>query len=125
MRNKILIVEDDKELAFVLRTALKEGGYSVQVAYDGVEALESMFEGTPDLIILDLMLPRMDGYLVNTKLKQNPQTAKIPVIVLTAYAHLEQFEPMKKDVTIAAYLEKPTPMKEIVAIVEQTLKPKE
>lgn len=125
MRNKILVVEDDKDLAFVIRTALKEGGYSVQVAYDGVEALENMFEETPDLIILDLMLPRMDGYLVNTKLKQDSQTAEIPVIILTAYSHRKQFSRMKKDANIAAYLEKPTPMKEILAVVERVLKPKE
>ncbi len=122
MSNKILIVEDDGDLAFVIKTALENEGYSIRTAKDGLRALEMAMEETPDLILLDLMLPKMDGYAVNLKLKSIPQTAKVPVIVLTAYGHLKEFEQIRKDVTIVAYLEKPTPMKEIIAIIRKVFK---
>ena len=122
MRNKILIVEDDSDLVFIIKTALENGGYSVRSAADGLQALERVREEIPDLILLDLMLPEMDGYSVNLKLKENPQTAMVPVVVLTAYGHLKEFEQIRKDVTIVAYLEKPTPMKEILAVIGRVLK---
>lgn len=122
MSNKILVVEDDRDLAFVIKTALENEGCAVRTASDGLQALEMAMKETPDLILLDLMLPKMDGYAVNLKLKSIPQTAKVPVIVLTAYGHLKEFSEIRKDVTIVAYLEKPTPMKEIVAIIGRVLK---
>ena len=115
-------MDDDRDLSFVVKTALESEGYAVRTASDGLQALQIAKEETPDLILLDLMLPKMDGYAVNLKLKTIDRIANVPVIVLTAYGHLKEFSEIKKDVTIVAYLEKPTPMKEIVAIIERVLK---
>ncbi|HAF94735.1 MAG: hypothetical protein A2X34_03290 [Elusimicrobia bacterium GWC2_51_8] len=120
----ILIVEDDTDLAFVIKTALEDQGYTVRTAKDGFQALEMAMEEPPELILLDLMLPKMDGYAVNLKLKSISQTADVPVIVLTAYGHLKKFSEMKKDASIVAYLEKPTPMKKVLEIIGKVLKPK-
>ncbi len=120
---KILIVEDNEDLSFVVKTALEGAGYAVQTAGDGLQALERVKQMVYDLILLDLMLPKMDGCAVNLKLKENPQTAKIPVVVLTAYSHRQEFGAIKKDVTLAAYLQKPVPIEKLLTEIGQVLKP--
>ena len=122
-QDTILIVEDDADLAFVIKTALEDQGYAVRTAKDGLEALEMAMEEPPKLILMDLMLPKMDGYAVSMKLKSVSQTADVPIIVLTAYAHLKKFGEMKKDTSVLAYLEKPTPMKQLLEIIGNVLKP--
>jgi len=121
MPRKILVVEDDKDLTLILQKYLEGQGFQVRTAGDGLEALERLKEGIPDLILLDLMMPRMDGYAFNMKLKENPLTAKIPVVVLTGYAHVKEFHEMAKDVTISAYLEKPIPLNVVGATIERVL----
>ena len=66
--------------------ALREAGHQVTVAYDGEEALQKVAQERPDLIVCDVMMPRKDGFQVLTELKANPETANIPVIMLTAKA---------------------------------------
>ncbi len=122
---KILVVEDDKDFSFVVKTALEGAGYAVQTAGDGLQALERVKQMVYDLVILDLMLPKMDGRALSLKLKENPQTAKIPVMVLTAYSQREEFNAIKKDVTLAAYLQKPVPMEKLLTEIGQILKPSE
>jgi len=82
-RWSILVVEDDPDVRKGLSLALSLRGFSVTEAQDGAEALAAVASQTPHLILLDLMMPRLDGWTVIRKLKENPQTASIPVIVLT------------------------------------------
>ena len=82
-RPSILVVEDDPDTRQSLSLALSIHGFSVTEAEDGAEALAAAAAQAPDLILLDLMMPRLDGWTVIRKLKENPQTASIPVIVLT------------------------------------------
>jgi len=82
-RWSILVVEDDPDVRKGLSLALSIRGFSVTEAQDGAEALAAVASQTPHLILLDLMMPRLDGWTVIRKLKENPQTASIPVIVLT------------------------------------------
>jgi putative two-component system response regulator len=79
----ILIVDDNATNAELLYEILKES-YDVLVALDGPFALETAKEELPDLILLDVMMPKMDGYEVCRKLKEDPETAQIPVIFITA-----------------------------------------
>ncbi len=79
----ILVVDDDKSLARSITYELKQRGFSTAVAYDGEEALDIIRNNPPDLIILDVIMPKMDGHEVIEELKKNPDTAGIPVIVLT------------------------------------------
>lgn len=80
---KILIAEDDKYLASAYEMKLTKYGYSVRVAVDGVKFLEECNKEVPDLIILDLVMPNMDGFKVLEELKKNARFKSIPVIVAT------------------------------------------
>jgi len=83
MRKKLLIVEDNTELLELLRLGLKQAGFSVSTAANGVEGLKKARSLTPDVIVLDLILPELDGFAVCEALKRSEETAKIPVILLT------------------------------------------
>jgi DNA-binding response OmpR family regulator len=80
----ILVVDDDPDLVETVAMMLESKGCEVGKAYDGVEGEESIKERRPDLIILDIMMPRKDGYVLCAELKSNEETRDIPVILLTA-----------------------------------------
>lgn len=83
---KIMVVDDDANIRAVLKLRLERSGYTVQMARGGTEALSVVLPNPPDLIILDLLLPKIDGFEVLRNLKSNRLTADIPVIILTARA---------------------------------------
>ena len=80
---KVLVADDDRSLVAAIKFELEKRGYTPSVAYSGEEALKSIEEDRPDLIVLDIVMPGMDGYEVMKALKENPGTADIPVVVLT------------------------------------------
>lgn len=80
----ILVVDDDPDLVETVAMMLESRGFEVGRAYDGIEGEESIKERRPDLIILDIMMPRKDGYVLCSELKANKETADIPVVLLTA-----------------------------------------
>lgn len=84
MQKKILIVEDEESLLKLESILLTTKGYLVQGATTGLAALEAVAEEPPDLILLDIMLPGMDGFDVCERIKGDPKTAHIPIILLTA-----------------------------------------
>jgi len=84
MQKKILIVEDEESLLKLESILLTTKGYLVQGVTTGLAALEAMEEELPDLVLLDVMLPKMDGFEVCSRIKQNRETRHIPVILLTA-----------------------------------------
>ena len=105
--SKVLVVEDDVDIQKVVRMSLKvRGTKDVVVVSNGEECLAVVGEMKPDLILLDVMMPKLDGYQTCRRLKQNPDTKAIPVIFLTAKA--QQFE-MKQGLEAGAlgYLVKP------------------
>lgn len=83
MRKKILVVEDNTDLVELLRLSLKEAGFTVTTAQNGVEALKRIRATPPDLIVLDLVLPELDGFAVCESLRQDSATAAIPVLLLS------------------------------------------
>ena len=85
-KKKILIVDDDHDFVDAVRAVVEDGGYDVDVAYDGKEALDKVAQTKPDLIILDVMMPVMNGHDACKQLKANPETQNIPIILLTAVA---------------------------------------
>jgi DNA-binding response OmpR family regulator len=89
MGKKVLLVEDEKNIILGVRTCLDAVGYDVEIVEDGEEALNAVRRDKPDLILLDLLLPKLDGFEVLKVLKDDPATVKIPVIVLTAKAEEE------------------------------------
>ncbi|RLB43106.1 MAG: response regulator [Deltaproteobacteria bacterium] len=80
----ILVVDDDPDLVETVAMMLESKGFEVGRAYDGVEGEESIKQRRPDLIILDVMMPRKDGYVLCAELKANEETRDIPVVLLTA-----------------------------------------
>ena len=82
----ILLVDDDPDFLFLVKASLTREGFDVTLAHDGREALNRMVEATPDLIISDVMMPLMDGFEMLKEMRENPKTASIPVIMLTARA---------------------------------------
>ena len=83
-RQTVLLVEDEDALRLVLRDLLEREGYSVIEARDGVQALDEIDRAAPDALVLDINLPRLDGYQVLSHLRARPATAGLPVLVLTA-----------------------------------------
>ncbi|MBI4671077.1 MAG: response regulator [Chloroflexi bacterium] len=81
---RILCVDDDRPTVTIIAAVLKKEGYEVEVAYDGQDGLKRAAEMRPDLIILDIMMPDIDGYEVCRHLKANPATENIGVLMLTA-----------------------------------------
>jgi CheY-like chemotaxis protein len=100
----VLVVEDSKFLRVEKEHTLKKAGYSVLTAVDGLEALQVARDGHPDLILLDMMLPKLDGPSVLRELKKDPVTAQIPVVVVTALCQKNEQKLLKDGA--AAFLEK-------------------
>src|ERR671935_1242992 len=86
MAESILVVDDDPDIARFVEVNLRSAGYEVAVAGDGEEALDRADDIRPDLVLLDVMMPRLDGFEVAQRLRKNPQTANTSIIMLTAKA---------------------------------------
>jgi len=82
--SKVLIADDNQQNCELLEVYLAETGYSMQVAHDGQETLERVADWVPDLILLDIMMPKLSGYEVCQKLKQHEKTRSIPILMVTA-----------------------------------------
>lgn len=80
----ILLVDDDPDVRMVIGTVLEAEGYQLRTARDGVECLELIREEVPDLLILDLLMPRKDGFAVVRELRENPKYRDLPILILTA-----------------------------------------
>ncbi len=121
MPKKILVVDDETQLVDMIKIRLEANNYLVLTAYDGQEALEKAYKEKPDLIILDLMLPKMDGYKVCRMLKFNKKYKKIPIILFTARAQ-ESDKKMGEEVGADAYITKPFEPEELIAKIKALLK---
>lgn len=121
MAKKLLVIEDERELVKAIQIRLEAGGYEVMAAYDGVEGLEKARKEKPDLILLDLMLPKMDGYKVCAFLKRDTNYAEIPIIMFTARAR-EEDKNMGKEVGADAYITKPFEPQILLAKIKELLK---
>ncbi|HXF85831.1 MAG TPA: response regulator [Anaerolineales bacterium] len=120
MSEKILIVDDDLDTLRLVGLMLQRQGYQISAATNGQQGLEKAFEEEPDLILLDVMMPDMDGYEVARRLRANPSTAEIPILMFTAKTQLDDkvagFEAGAND-----YLTKPTHPSELQARVKTLL----
>ncbi|MFA5276335.1 MAG: response regulator, partial [Candidatus Omnitrophota bacterium] len=119
-KRKILVVDDEKELVKLVTFNLSIAGYNVLSAKNGIEALEISEQENPDLIILDIMLPRIDGWEVCRRLRQNPHTTHIPIIILSALSEVN--DKLKGfDLGIDDYVTKPFSPRELVVRVKRVL----
>jgi len=118
---KILVVEDEPHISSLLKATLEMIGYEVSVAQDGVEGLEKVSLEHPDLILLDVKMPRMNGWEVCEKLKSDTETKKIPFIIVTAYSNKESRQ-KSMDFGADDFLPKPFESQILIASVEKALK---
>jgi DNA-binding response OmpR family regulator len=118
----VLIVDDDPDLVETVCMMLEDKGYEVGKAYDGVEGEEAIKERHPDLLVLDVMMPRKDGYKLCAELKADKATRDIPIILLTAvgeavpttsYTHAQGMSTEAEE-----YIPKPVDSKTLVEAVE-------
>ncbi len=119
----ILIVDDDPDLVETVGMMLESKGYEVGKAYDGIEGEESVNKRRPDLLVLDVMMPRKNGYVLCAELKKNKATREIPVILLTAvgeavpttsYSHADGMATEADD-----YIPKPVEAEVLVESIER------
>lgn len=123
-KHKILIVEDKQENMDLLVYFLHPQGYEIISVYDGLSALQKVEEEHPDIILLDIMLPKMDGYEVCGRLKKDPETKFIPIIMLTALKELKD-KVRALEVGADDFLSKPFENIELLARVKSLLRLKE
>lgn len=120
MSKKILYIEDNEQNMYLVTFLLEKHGYSVSPAIDGQEGIDKAAAEKPDLILLDIQLPKMDGYAVARSLRSNPDLAVTPIVAVTSYAMAGD-----RDKAMAAgcngYIEKPINPDTFIQQVEQHL----
>jgi len=118
---KILIVEDEEFLALALRDNLESEGYSVDTAYNGEEAVEHIKKIKPNIILLDILMPKKDGFFVLEEVKKNPEWKLIPVIVLS---NLGEDTAIKQAMEMGAddyFVKSQHPIEEVIEKVKEYL----
>ncbi len=129
MTRKLLIAEDDSASRELLRETLESQGYQVVAAEDGQQALDKIEAEIPDLVLLDIQMPKLDGLAVVRRLRQNPRLSSLPVIAVTAYAMRGDRE-KALDAGFDTYLTKPIdvvatrrPVKQLLSRAESPTRP--
>ena len=124
-KKRILVVDDEPDFCAIVQGQLEKEGFDVELAYNGVEGLEKVKANPPDAIVLDVMMPEMDGYEVCKELKGDDAYAEIPIVLLTAvashvtstrYSHADGMSTEADD-----YLPKPASAEEILSSVKGLL----
>lgn len=122
---KVLLIDDDADFVEATKIVLESKPYDVVIANEGAEGLRKAKEESPDLIILDVIMPVKDGFTAAEELKKDPELSKIPVIMLTAYAEMGSTTsvPVSSGLTLDAedYIDKPVTPEELLKRVEKQL----
>ena len=123
MSARILMIEDDADFLEVITFLLKSAGYQLSTATNGQEGLEKARKDRPDLIVTDLMLPKLNGYEICTMLKQDVRYRTIPVIMLSATKVEEQDVKLAGDCGANAFLVKTAAQQELLKKIQELLAP--
>ena len=119
MPKKVLVIDDEPEMLNLVRFTLERGGYEVVTCDNGRHAWNAILHNKPDLLVLDVMLPGIDGYSLQIKISQDDATKSIPIIVLTA---LEPSKTLfKKFPQVAGFMTKPFKTDDLLDKVQQTI----
>lgn len=113
---RVLVVDDDEVIRQLIAVNLTLEGFEVVTAVDGHDCLEKVAEVNPDVITLDVMMPRLDGWVTATQLRKNPATANIKVVLITARAQ-EDDRDRGRQIGVDAYLTKPFDPTEMIRVV--------
>jgi two-component system, OmpR family, alkaline phosphatase synthesis response regulator PhoP len=124
-KKRILVVDDEPDFCAIVQGQLEKEGFAVELAYDGVQGLEKVQANPPDAIVLDVMMPEMDGYEMCNKLKSDEKYVDIPIVLLTAvashvtstrYSHRDGMSTEADD-----YIAKPASAEQISESIKQLL----
>jgi len=124
-KKRILVVDDEPDFCAIVQGQLEKEGFAVELAYDGVQGLEKVQANPPDAIVLDVMMPEMDGYELCNKLKSDEKYVDIPIVLLTAvashvtstrYSHRDGMSTEADD-----YIAKPASAEEIADSIKRLL----
>jgi len=118
---RLLLVDDEKDLVKMIKINLEEEGFQVETAYDGEEALSKVRRSKPDLMILDIMMPGIDGWEVLSQVRANPETEALPVVILSAKTE-EISKLFGYKLGTDDYVTKPFSVKELIARINAVLK---
>ena len=113
-RPLVLVADDDPDILLLMTLTLERDGYDVVAAKDGLGALEAAVERVPHLVLLDLMMPGLDGYEVTRRLRVEPATKDLPIVIVTAAAEESQAA-RALDAGADAYMKKPFSPRELLA----------
>lgn len=120
MGKQILLVDDERDLVFYTKLFLEEKGYEVTEAYDGQQALDILKDFRPDLVLLDVTMPRLTGWDVLKQMQENPETADIPVLMLTARSE-DADKARGWELGVTWYQTKPFELDELAMVIERIL----
>ncbi len=121
MNNKILVIDDDLAINELIKVNLELAGYKVIQAFDGVKGFALAKQECPCLVVLDVMMPEVDGFTVAQRIRKNPETAEVPILMLTALSQLND-KVKGFDIGVDDYLVKPFEMEELLVRVRALLK---
>jgi CheY-like chemotaxis protein len=121
MAQKILIIDDNEKILKMMESRLKVEDYEVIRASNGIAGIEKAKSENPDVILLDIIMPEMDGYEVLKKLKTDPDTESIPVIMVTAKREIEDITKSMSELGAVGYISKPFSAKELLEKVRSAL----
>jgi len=116
MGKRLLVIDDEVDIGETVKIRLEVNGYSVNLAYDGLDGIDKAVKTRPDLILLDILMPQVDGFEVCRRLRKIPETQNIPIIMLTAIKSPESLQ-KAKEAGAQDYLVKPFESGELVEIV--------
>lgn len=119
-KKKVLVVDDDADLAKMLKVSIEAEGYEFMGAMEGKEMLEVLKTKKPDVILLDIMLPNMDGYSVLREMRKHEKYANIPVIILSAKEKKKMGDLFALE-KVAFFVEKPFDTKELMEKIKESL----
>jgi len=120
---RILLVDDEPTFAHTLKEFLIFSGYEVDIVSDGAEAMSRLRFRAPDLLILDIMMPKMDGYVFARKMKTDPKLKNVPILVITAVPEMRGKKVMDS-LGAMAYIEKPMDNQQLLKAISDILSPK-
>lgn len=120
-KKRILIVEDNLDLTYILLRLVENAGYDSILAVNGQEAVDMSVSQYPDLILMDIMMPVMDGLEATRLIRENPKTSSIPIIAVTAMSSMQDKEKCLQN-GCTDYMSKPFTPSQLVANIEKHLK---
>ncbi len=117
----ILIVEDDPDIQRLLKTTLSFNGYRVRTAPNGMEGLQVIRTERPELVIADIMMPKMDGFGLVNRLRLHPDTRELPVVIITATYVAPEDKEFAQNIGATRFIQKPIDLEEFLEIIRDVL----